>query len=70
MGAVSSLVAAQTDPRRAEVYAHLGEVLNGMTIADDANEKLLKEALQKVVVANGGDAAASIFAKALDSDGR
>ena len=70
MGAVSSLVASQTDPRRAEVYAHLGEVLNGMTIADDANEKLLKEALQKVVVANGGDAAASIFAKALDGDGR
>ena len=70
MGAVSSLVASQTDPRRAEVYAHLGEVLNGMTIADDANEKLLKEALQKVVVANGGDAAASIFAKAFDGDGR
>ncbi len=70
MGAVSSLVANQTDPRRAEVYAHLGEVLNSMTIADDANEKLLKEALQKVVVANGGDAAASIFAKALDGDGR
>ncbi len=70
MGAVSSLVASQTDPRRAEVYAHLGEVLNGMTIADDANEKLLKEALQKVVVANGGDAAASIFAKAIDGDGR
>ncbi len=70
MGAVSSLVASQTDPRRAEVYAHLGEVLNSMTIADDANEKLLKEALQKVVVANGGDAAASIFAKALDGDGR
>ncbi len=70
MGSVSSLIASQTDPRRAEVYAHLGEVLNSMTIADDANEKLLKEALQKVVVANGGDAAASIFAKALDSDGR
>ncbi len=70
MGAVSSLVASQTDPRRAEVYTHLGEVLNGMTIADDANEKLLKEALQKVVVANGGDAAAPIFAKALDGDGR
>ena len=70
MGAVSSLVASQTDPRRAEVYAHLGEVLNGMTIADDANEKLLKEALQKVVVANGADAAASIFAKAFDGDGR
>ncbi len=70
MGSVSSLIASQTDPRRAEVYTHLGEVLNSMTIADDANEKLLKEALQKVVVANGGDAAASIFAKALDSDGR
>ncbi len=70
MGSVSSLIASQTDPRRAEVYTHLGEVLNSMTIADDANEKLLKEALQKVVVANGGDVAASIFAKALDSDGR
>lgn len=70
MGAVSSLVASQSDPRRAEVYAHLGEVLNGMTVADDENERLLKEALQKVVVSNDGNAAASIFAKAIDGDGR
>ncbi len=70
MGAVSSLIAEQTDPRRAEVYKHLGDALNRMTIDADANQAMLKEALEKVVVAGGDGRAASIVAGALSGDGR
>ncbi len=70
MGAVSSLIAEQTDPRRAEVYKHLGDALNRMTIDADANQAMLKEALEKVVVAGGDGRAASIVTGALSGDGR
>ena len=70
MGGISQLIAGQTDPRRAEVYEHLGKTLNDMTIDVDDNVRMLKEALQKVIVAGGDGRAASIVSQALSGDGR
>lgn len=70
MGAVSALIEGQSDPRRAEVYKHLGDTLNKMTVDADANQALLKQALEKVVVAGGDGKAAAIVSEALIGNGR
>lgn len=70
MAGISQLITSQTDPRRAEVYQHLGDTLNKMTINADDNVQLLKDALQKVIVAGGDGRAASIVTEALSGNGR
>ena len=70
MGAVSALIEGQSDPRRAVVYKHLGDTLNKMTVDADANQALLKQALEKVIVADGDSKAAAIVSEALIGNGR
>ena len=65
MGAVSALIEGQSDPRRAEVYKHLGDTLNKMTVDADANQALLKQALEQVIVAGGDGKATAIVSGAL-----
>lgn len=57
-------------PRHAEVYKHLGDTLNKMTVDADANQALLKQALEKVIVAGGDGKAAAIVSEALIGNGR
>ena len=70
MGAVSALIEGQSDPRRAEAYKHLGDTLNKMTVDADANQALLKQALEKVIVAGGDSKATAIASEALIGNGR